>query len=216
MWAFLAEAKARAEGGVWAAPVGYVERLVAFWSNYFCISTTKGMAEKNQRRRVRARGDPPLCARTVRRHAEGGRASSDDAGLSRNAQSVGPDRRSAGATSAASTRTWRAKSSNCTRSASTAATARPTSPNSRASSPAGRFAGREGGLGGRCAFVFDAGAHEPGVRALLGGTTARRAGPGRGGAGGSRRITRRPPAISRQIATRFLSPTRRRRPSSRG
>ena len=28
-----------------AAPVGYVERLVAFWSNHFCVSTAKGMAE---------------------------------------------------------------------------------------------------------------------------------------------------------------------------
>jgi len=38
---FLAEAKARLDAAC-AAPVGYVERLVAFWSNHFCVSASKG------------------------------------------------------------------------------------------------------------------------------------------------------------------------------
>lgn len=36
-----AEGLARFRRGA-AAPIGFVERLVAFWSNYFCISTAKG------------------------------------------------------------------------------------------------------------------------------------------------------------------------------
>jgi uncharacterized protein (DUF1800 family) len=38
--AFRADAKARLERAC-AAPVGYVERLVAFWSNHFCVSVAK-------------------------------------------------------------------------------------------------------------------------------------------------------------------------------
>ncbi len=39
--AYQAEAAARLEAAM-AAPVGYVERLVAFWSNHFCVSVAKG------------------------------------------------------------------------------------------------------------------------------------------------------------------------------
>ena len=38
---YLAEAHARLEAAC-EAPVGFVERLVAFWSNHFCISAAKG------------------------------------------------------------------------------------------------------------------------------------------------------------------------------
>ena len=43
----------------------------------------QGRAGADLGRRVRARGDPAACARTLRRHAEGGRAASGDAVLSR-------------------------------------------------------------------------------------------------------------------------------------
>ncbi len=38
---FLAEAKARIDAAC-GAPIGFVERLVAFWSNHFCVSASKG------------------------------------------------------------------------------------------------------------------------------------------------------------------------------
>ncbi len=39
---YLAEASARIAAAC-APPVGFVERLVAFWSNHFCVSTAKGL-----------------------------------------------------------------------------------------------------------------------------------------------------------------------------
>jgi uncharacterized protein (DUF1800 family) len=39
--AFQAETRARVEAGT-GAEIGYVERLVAFWSNHFCVAASKG------------------------------------------------------------------------------------------------------------------------------------------------------------------------------
>ena len=66
----------------------------------------------------RARGDPPACARQIRRHAAGGREPSGDADLSRQCalDRAGFGRRLSGRTRA-STKTSRAKFSNCIRSA---------------------------------------------------------------------------------------------------
>ena len=50
----------------------------------------QGRAGADVGRLVRARGDPPLCARAFRRHAEGGRAASGDAVLSRQPAIAGP------------------------------------------------------------------------------------------------------------------------------
>ena len=103
------------------------------------------------RRRDGARGHPPACApgtsrtccwpsRSIRRcccisTTRLPSARTRSAGAVRRA----PRQRAARSTS---TRTWRAKSSSCTRSAWTAATRRPTSPRSRRPSPAGRSAAR--------------------------------------------------------------------------
>ena len=65
------------------AEIGFVERLVAFWSNHFCVSVAKGDVVRVQRGVVRARGDPAPRARPLRRHAAGGRAASRHAVLSR-------------------------------------------------------------------------------------------------------------------------------------
>ena len=76
---FQNEATARFEAAV-GADIGFVERLVWFWSNHFCISADK---DRRDGRRLRARGDPRPCARPLRRHAAGGRKPSGDAVLSR-------------------------------------------------------------------------------------------------------------------------------------
>ena len=79
----LGEAKVRFDAAA-TADIGFVERLVWFWSNHFCISADKvvGMAGP-----YRARGDPPACARPLRRSAAGGREPSGDAVLSRQCRS---------------------------------------------------------------------------------------------------------------------------------
>jgi uncharacterized protein (DUF1800 family) len=61
------------------AEVGFVERLVWFWSNHFCVSA------EGQRggRPLRARGDPAACARPLRRYARSGRKPPGDAVLPR-------------------------------------------------------------------------------------------------------------------------------------
>ena len=80
-------------------------------------------------RRLRARSDPPPCAGPVHRHAARGRKPSGDAALSRQ-RAVDRPRlgRRHQSRPRASTRTSRAKSSNCTRSACAPSTPRPTSP----------------------------------------------------------------------------------------
>jgi len=60
---YRAEALARLQRAI-IADCGVTERLVAFWSNHFCISATRA----NWRgcgRLVRARGDPAPCARPL-------------------------------------------------------------------------------------------------------------------------------------------------------
>ena len=59
------EAAARYEAAV-GADIGFVERLVWFWSNQFCISADKDVAWSG----LRARGDPRARARALRRHAD--------------------------------------------------------------------------------------------------------------------------------------------------
>ena len=62
---------------------GFVERLVTFWSNHFCVSASKGGLVRILAGCVRARGDPPACARQIRRHAARGGAASGDAAVPR-------------------------------------------------------------------------------------------------------------------------------------
>ena len=56
---FRAEAAARLARAC-AAPIGFVERLVAFWSNHFCVSVAKSNIGRACAGAFRARGDPPL------------------------------------------------------------------------------------------------------------------------------------------------------------
>ena len=165
--AFLAEAKARAEAAL-AAPVGYVERLVAFWSNHFCISTTKGMAEKASAGAFEREAIRPFVLgrfadmlKAVERHPT-------MLAYLDNAQSVGPG-------SAVGRRNKRGLNENLAREILELHTLGVDGGYSQADVTefariltGWRFAGREGGLGAPGAFVFDVRAHEPGVRALLG------------------------------------------------
>ena len=73
------EAKARFDAAS-GADIGFVERLVWFWSNHFCISADKIVGDG---RRLRARSDPPARARPLRRYAASGRKPSGHAVLSR-------------------------------------------------------------------------------------------------------------------------------------
>ena len=106
----------------------------------------QGAANAHPRRGLRARGDPAPCVRPLRRHAPRRRDASGHADLPRQSALLRPEFDGpARIASAASTRTWRARSSSCTRSASTAAIRKATSPRSRASSRAGRWSDARAG-----------------------------------------------------------------------
>ena len=60
---YLDEAKARIHAAL-GAEIGFVERLVWFWSNHFCVSADKGNVRPDLRR-LRARSDPRPCARPI-------------------------------------------------------------------------------------------------------------------------------------------------------
>ena len=65
------------------ADCGFIERLVVFWSNHFCISANKGGLARMWAGSFEREAIRPACVRPLRRHAEGGRAASGDAVLSR-------------------------------------------------------------------------------------------------------------------------------------
>ena len=82
------------------------------------ISASRPTRCRQHGRRLRARGDPAACARPLRRHAARGRKPSGDAVLSRQLRARSARTRSPASTAAAgSTRTSRARSSSCIRSA---------------------------------------------------------------------------------------------------
>ena len=112
---YLDEAKARIHAAL-GAEIGFVERLVWFWSNHFCVSADKGnvrpICGAYEREAIRA-----ACARPFR--ATCCLPSKSHPAMLiylDNARSIGPDshRRRCGR-SAASTRISRAKSSSCIR-----------------------------------------------------------------------------------------------------
>ena len=83
---FLDEAKARFDAAL-SAEIGFVERLVWFWSNHFCVNAdTTVMAGGYEREAIR-----PHVLGPLRRHAAGRRRPSGDAALPDNAQSIGPN-----------------------------------------------------------------------------------------------------------------------------
>ena len=79
--AFQQEAFARFNHAA-ATDAAFVERLVMFWSNHFCVSANKGPV-RGIAGAYRARGDPPARAGPFRRHADRSRAASSHVDLSR-------------------------------------------------------------------------------------------------------------------------------------
>ena len=79
---FRDEALARLRRAI-EARAGLAERLVAFWSNHFCISANKGGISRVTAGQFRARSDPSACAGPLRRHAGRRRKPSGDAAFPR-------------------------------------------------------------------------------------------------------------------------------------
>jgi uncharacterized protein (DUF1800 family) len=196
---FAEDAAARLEAAA-AAPVGFVERLVAFWSNHFCISAAKGgnvriLAGAFEREAIR----PFVLAKfgdmleAVERHPA-------MLHYLDNAQSVGPD-------SPAGKNAKRGLNENLAREILELHTLGVDG--GYAQADVTEFArvltgwtvvGREGKLGAPGAFVFNANAHEAGARALI-GRQYDDLGFGQGEAVLS--DLARSPATARHIATKF-------------
>jgi len=122
---FRSEARARFDK-VAAADIGYIERLVQFWSNHFCVSVAKDnlvrvTAGAFEREAIRpfVLGSFYDMLRAVEHHPA-------MLVFLDNQQSIGPIPGPARTASAASTKISRARFSNCTRSVSVEATPRPT------------------------------------------------------------------------------------------
>ena len=193
------EAAARLEAAA-AAPVGFVERLVAFWSNHFCISAAKGgnvriLAGAFEREAIRpyVLGKFADMLEAVERHPA-------MLHYLDNAQSVGPD-------SPAGKTAKRGLNENLAREILELHTLGVDGGYGQADVT--EFArvltgwtvvGREGKLGAPGAFVFNANAHEAGARALIG-----RQYDDRGFAQGEAVLSdlARSPATARHIATKF-------------
>ena len=123
---YLEEAKARLDSAL-DANFGFVERLIWFWSNHFCVSADKG-------------GVRPLCSayerEAIRPHVRGKFADMLLAVESHpamllyldNARSIGPRRLLGYAATRALTKTLRVRFSNCIRSVCAPAIHRTTSP----------------------------------------------------------------------------------------
>ena len=107
-----------------ATPTPFHERLVWFWANHFTVSAEKALVFA-PRRQLRARSDPAARHRALRRHAARLLAAPGDAPVPRQppvgaqglAAAPGRAQRRRSRRPRASTRTWRARSWSCTRSA---------------------------------------------------------------------------------------------------
>ena len=152
-----------------SADIGFVERLVAFWTNHFAIGA-------KHRRRSSAALAGAFEREAIRPHVLGRFEDMlfavdpppGDAGLSQQRRLGRPaTRRWAGAASAASTRTSPARSWNCTPSASTAATPRPTSRTRQGADRLEHVARRQGPRRDRQLPVPPS-AHEPGPQTIMG------------------------------------------------
>ena len=164
---YLAEAKARLDAAC-GAPIGFVERLVAFWSNHFCVSASKGQnvritAGAFEREAIR----PFVLGRFVDMLQAVERHPAMQHYLD-NAQSVGPNSR-------AGQNAKRGLNENLAREILELHTLGVNGGYTQADVT--EFArvltgwtvvGREGNLGEPGAFVFNANAHEAGPRDLLG------------------------------------------------
>jgi uncharacterized protein (DUF1800 family) len=164
---FRAEAAARLAHAC-AAPVGFAERLVAFWSNHFCISVAKSnigraCAGAFEREAIRpyVTGRFADMLRAVEQHP--GMLNFLD-----NAQSIGPN-------SKAGQNRKRGLNENLAREILELHTMGVGSGYSQTDVTqlaqiitGWTFAGREGKLGEPGSFIFNANAHEPGAATLLG------------------------------------------------
>ncbi len=123
---YRAEALARLQRGV-VADCGFRRAARGVLVQPFLHLGQQGRAGADVGRLVRARGDPPACARPLRRYAEGGRAASGDAVLPRQPAVARPGlARRHQPPPRPRTRTSPARSWSCIRWASTAATPRAT------------------------------------------------------------------------------------------
>jgi uncharacterized protein (DUF1800 family) len=164
---FFAEAKARFDAAC-NAPVGFVERLVAFWSNHFCVSVSKG---QNVRITAGAFEREAIRPFVLGRFADMLQAVESHPAMQHyldNAQSIGPN-------SHAGQNSKRGLNENLPREILELHTLGVKG--GYAQTDVTEFArvltgwtvvGREGKLGEPGAFVFNANAHEGGSRDLLG------------------------------------------------
>jgi uncharacterized protein (DUF1800 family) len=168
---FRAEAMARLRRAI-AAPVGFVERLVAFWSNHFCISAAKSNIARAaagcfEREAIRpyVTGRFADMLRAVEQHPA-------MLNFLDNAQSIGPD-------SKAGQRQNRGLNENLAREILELHTMGVGAGYSQKDVTelarvitGWTFAGREGRLGEPGSFIFNVNAHEPGPATVLGRTYA--------------------------------------------
>jgi len=196
---FRAEAAARLRRAL-AAPVGFLERLVAFWSNHFCISAAKSniaraAAGAYEREAIRpyVTGRFADMLRAVEQHPA-------MLNFLDNAQSIGPD-------SKAGQRSNRGLNENLAREILELHTMGVGSGYSQKDVvelarilTGWTIAGRDGRLGEPGAFVFNANAHEPGPATVLGRTYAQ-AGLAQGEA--ALADIARQPAVADHIARKF-------------
>ena len=168
---FRAEAMARLQRAI-AAQVGFVERLVAFWSNHFCISVAKSNIARAaagcfEREAIRpyVTGRFADMLRAVEQHPA-------MLNFLDNAQSIGPESR-------AGQRQNRGLNENLAREilelhtmgVGTGYSQKDVTELARVIT-GWTFAGREGRLGEPGSFIFNANAHEPGPATVLGRTYA--------------------------------------------
>src|SRR4051794_8825147 len=113
---FRAEASARLRRALAARP-GFVERLVAFWTNHFCVSTAKGGFVRISAGASSATRSGRMSSGAFATCCKRSRATRQCCSISTTNFPSGPIRRSVSAQAAASTRISRAKSLSCIHSA---------------------------------------------------------------------------------------------------
>jgi uncharacterized protein (DUF1800 family) len=196
---FRAEAAARLQRAL-AAPIGFLERLVAFWSNHFCISVAKSNIARAAAGAFEREAIRPYV---LGRFADMLRAVEQHPAMLNfldNAQSIGPS-------SKAGMRTKRGLNENLAREILELHTMGVGSGYSQKDVTelarvltGWTIVGREGKLGEPGAFVFNVNAHEPGPATLLGRTYAE-AGLAQGEA--ALADIARQPAVADHIARKF-------------
>ena len=208
---FRAEALARIQRAT-MADCGFIERLVAFWSNHFCISANKGGLARMWAGSFEREAIRPLV---LGRFADMLKAVEQHPAMLfflDNQQSLGPDSR-------AGINRKRGLNENLAREIMELHTLgvdggyTQDDVTSLARIITGwTFAGRQGQLGTPGTFVFNANAHQPGPQRVLGKTyDAERRGAGRGGARRSRA-----PSLDGEIHRHQIRPAFRRRRSAAG